>query len=264
MKILNLVQRTSGRRDRRPMPPLAALALALVALILGAGSAAAHVGVTPREARPATSETFTVRVPTERDEATVRVRVEFPAGLVVSRFQPKPGWQREVERDSAGQLTAVTWSGGRIEPGEYDDFLFIARTPQDAGKLSFKAYQTYEGGETVAWVDAEGAARPAAVVELKAAAAPTTSGHLSIENPGQANAPAGATSATAPAASGPGGAAATAATAPATTAGTSGAAVQAAGGGSDLPLFTALGAIALALVATAMAGVALTRRPQTS
>jgi YD repeat-containing protein len=236
-------------------PALLAVVLALLAFVIGAGSAAAHVGVQPRESRPATSETFTVRVPTERDEATVRVRVEFPTGLVVSRFQPKPGWQREVERNASGQIVAVTWSGGRIEPAEYDDFLFIARTPQEAGKLVFKSYQTYAGGETVEWVNDQ-EPRPAPVVDVKAAAAASgtaaTAANPSIEQPGQA---AGAAQATAPAGAGPTVAVGAAVPAPAAyTAGSPPA-------GSDLPLFAALGAVALALVATAMAGVALTRRP---
>src|SRR5574341_1637626 len=106
--------RTRRELAAEPLVPLAALALALLALALGAGTVAAHVGVTPREVRPATSETFTVRVPTEQETATIRVRMEFPDGVTVSRFQPKPGWQRQVERDGAGRITAVIWSGGRI------------------------------------------------------------------------------------------------------------------------------------------------------
>jgi uncharacterized protein YcnI len=237
---------------------VAALVLALGALILAAGSAAAHVTVNPREARPNTSETFWVRVPTEKDEPTVRVRVEFPATLTVSRFQPKPGWQREIERDAAGRITAVIWSGGRIEPGEYDDFYFIARTPADAGELSFRAMQTYLSGDTHEWAEAEGAQRPAAIVEVRAAAAAggNTNDHgqaVPIAGGAAAGAPAGATAraGSAPAGTGSGAQAAAA----------DGAGPQA-GGGSDLPLFVALGAAALALVGIAMSGIALARRPQ--
>jgi uncharacterized protein YcnI len=249
-----------GRFARWAASPLAALALAGLAFSLGVGSAAAHVGVTPAEARPATNETFSVRVPTEKDEATVKVRVEFPTGLVVSRFQPKPGWQREIERDSAGRITAVVWSGGRVEPGEYDDFPFIARTPQEVAPLSFKAYQTYAGGETVEWVNAAGGERPAAVVQIKTTTTGATSAVPSIETPGQAAPPAGA-AATAPAAT-----SGLAATAVAPTGAAASGAVEPASGssGSDLPLFAALAAVALALVATALAGVALSRRPQTT
>jgi YD repeat-containing protein len=241
--------RPAAPRRRHPVP-LTALLMALLAFVLGAGNAAAHVGVQPAEPRPATSETFTVRVPTERADATVRVRVVFPDGLTVSRFQPKAGWQREVERDGSGRITAATWSGGRIEPNEYDDFLFIARTPAETGPLAFKAYQTYAGGETVEWVN-PGEPGPAPVVNVKPAAAAGAAANPSIENAGQPAPAAGAALATAPAAA----AAAAAAGAHAA------AASEGATGGSDLPLFAAFAALALALIATAMAGVALSRRP---
>ena len=182
---MNSLTTTVARHLRRALaPPLLALTLALLALVMGAGSVAAHVGIQPAEAPPGTSQTFTVRVPTERDVPTVRVRMEFPNGMTVSRFQPKPGWQREIERDTSGRITGVVWSGGKIEPAEYEDFFFIARTPQETGKLAFKAYQTYEGGETVEWVnDAE--PRPAPAMTIRAAA-PSTTTNPSIENPGQA------------------------------------------------------------------------------
>jgi YD repeat-containing protein len=248
--------RPAARRRRHPAP-LAALLVALLALALGAGSAAAHVGVQPAEPRPATSETFTVRVPTERDVATTSVRVVFPDGLTVSRFQPKAGWQREVERDGSGRITAATWSGGRIEPNEYDDFLFIARTPQQPGPLSFKAYQTYAGGETVEWVN-PGEPGPAPVVNVKPAAAAGPATNPSIENAGQAAPAAGTAPATARAA---GATVTSGAAATAPSAAAAAAAPEAASGGSDLPLFASFAAVALALVATAMAGVALSRRP---
>ena len=250
-----------ARHLRRALaPPLLALTLALLALVTGAGSVAAHVGIQPAEAPPATSQTFTVRVPTERDVPTIRMRMEFPNGMIVSRFQPKPGWQRELERDASGRITAVVWSGGKIEPAEYEDFFFIARTPQETGKLAFKAYQSYEGGETVEWVnDAE--PRPAPAMTIRAAA-PSTTTNPSIENPGQAPAAAGAAAGAASAARAttPAGATAPAA---APVSGSFEAPAGAQNGGSDLPLFAALVAVALALLATAMAAVALSRGRQT-
>lgn len=261
-----------GSRRRRPAP-FAALVLALVALVLGTGSVAAHVGVTPREARPGASEAFTVRVPTERDEPTVRVRVEFPSGLVVSRFQPKPGWQRELERDAAGRITAVTWSGGRIDPAEYEDFAFIARTPAGAGKLSFLAFQAYAGGETVEWTEGEGAPRPAAIVEIKAAAAGSgaNAANLSIEEAArtQTSTTGGATSApgvaaTARTAAPAGGASGVATTSVAPSADGAGLRPAAVAGpsGSDLPLFAAIIATLLAVLALALSSIALMRRTQ--
>lgn len=167
-----------------------------------------------------------------------------------------------MDRDSSGRITAVTWSGGRIEPAEYDDFVFQARTPEAAGKLAFRAFQTYLSGETIEWVDAESGARPAPVVEVRAAAGATGAAddHGQAVQPatGAANATGGATASTA-------GAAATARPA-ATTATTAGAGssigpddVSVSAGGSDLPLFVAIAAVALGLLSVALSAVALSR-----
>lgn len=232
-------------KQRRSIVSLIACMLALLVI----NGASAHVGVLPREAAPNTNQTFTVRVPNEQDAPTVEVRIEFPANLTVSRFQPKPGWQREAEQDSSGRIIAVTWSGGLINAGEYDDFTFIARTPAEAGPLSFKAYQTYQGGEVVEWINGEGQDRPAPVVTVQAAAASGAAG-ANVEHgapattaeaaPSVAAAPAGSSAATADASTGA-----------ATNAGAADA------GGSDLPLFASLGALVIALIALALSGVAV-------
>ena len=149
----------------------AALALTVTLILAGASTVSAHIGVLPGEVPADTNQAFTVRVPNERPEATVKVRVEFPAEIVVSRFQPKPGWTREIERDEQQRIIAVTWTGGQIGDGEYDDFSFMARTPKETGSLAFKSYQTYSNGETVAWVNPQGQERSGAFVEVKPATA---------------------------------------------------------------------------------------------
>lgn len=215
---------------------LLALASALLALLLAAGVASAHVTVEPREGTARGFQRYTVRVPTERDVPTISVRLEFPEGVTVSSFQPKPGWQREVERDAQQRIVAVTWSGGRIGPGEFDEFGFIARNPAEAGQIAWKAYQTYEGGELVEWTGPAGSEHPASVTTIRAAATEATGG--TVEAPGQAAAPAqtqSAVSAGQPAA------------APASA-------------GSDLSLFLALGAAVLALLALVLAVAGLARR----
>lgn len=215
----------------------AALGAALAALV-PLQAAYAHVTIAPNSAPADSFQTLAVRVPTERDEPTVKVRVEFPAGLTVSRFQPKPGWTREVEQDSQQRITAVTWSGGKIMPGEFDEFVLMARTPKEPGKLAFKAYQTYQSGETVAWTEGEGQQHPAALVTVTAATAGTGAGDDH-----------GAMAMSAPPSPAP------------QTAGGA-AAPPAASQGSDLPLFASLAALVLSLLALVLAGLGLARRPR--
>lgn len=148
----------------------AAVSLGAAFLLVGVGVLSAHVTVSPGEVRANASERFTVRVPSERPEATVKIRLEFPEGLGAPRFLPKAGWTYEVEKDATGKVTAVTWSGGEIGPSEFDEFVFSARTPEQAGPLSFHAHQTYKSGTVVKWVGPSGGPEPAAVVQVMAAA----------------------------------------------------------------------------------------------
>lgn len=122
------------------------LVLAAIALV-----ASAHVTVTPRSIRPGGGGDFVIRVPTERPVATIAVKVEFPAALRVSRLRSKPGWAVETVKDTAGVISTVTWSGGKIPAGEWDEFVVAGRTQDSSGVLVFKAWQTYQGGEIVPW-----------------------------------------------------------------------------------------------------------------
>ena len=115
--------------------------------------ASAHVTVQPKQLNAKGYSELIIQVPTEKPVPTVQLRVEFPRELRVSRLRAKPGWTAEVERDSSKAITAVIWSGGKIGPNEYDQFAIQARTPAQPTVLAFKAFQTYEGGEIVAWAD---------------------------------------------------------------------------------------------------------------
>src|SRR5919109_1579195 len=135
------------------------LGAAVIALLLVAAMpAAAHVTVQPNEA------------------ATVKVEVQLPEELVSVSFQPAPGWNRTVERKPRSRpievfgeqvtdyIASVTWEGGRIGPGEFQEFGFSARTPEEPTTLTFPALQTYEGGEVVRWTGPADAEEPAARV----------------------------------------------------------------------------------------------------
>ena len=137
----------------------------IAALTMTAGSLFAHVTVQPKQSKTGASEKYTIRVPTEKFIPTVRIEVEFPANLAVSSFEPKPNWKIEEKKDSSGRVAGVTLSGS-IPPGESLGFTFTARNPGDAGKLIFKAIQTYEDGTKVEWTGPEGSRTPAPFVAL--------------------------------------------------------------------------------------------------
>jgi uncharacterized protein YcnI len=140
------------------------LILATAVALIVAAAASAHVTINPEKA-PADSFTrFALRVPTEEDVPTVNVSIQLPAGLDEVSFQPKPGWKRA----QSGRV--VTWSGGQIGVGEFDEFGLSVHLPNTPGKvLVFPATQTYSNGKVVHWIGALTSDEPAPHVTLEAA-----------------------------------------------------------------------------------------------
>jgi periplasmic copper chaperone A len=150
-----------------------------------AATASAHVTLQPEEAPAGGFTRLDVRVPNERDDAgTTKVEVEFPPGFVTVSTEPVPGWTTKVTKrklakpvESEGEqitdeVNTITWTGdgktGIVKPGEFQDFgLSLATPDKPAGtKLTFKALQTYAGGEVVRWIGGPDAEEPAPQVTL--------------------------------------------------------------------------------------------------
>jgi uncharacterized protein YcnI len=153
-------------RNLRVTRTLAVAAAALVAL---APVATAHVTVNPGEAEKGGYAALAFRVPNERDDAgttTLEVNMPEDAPIASVRVKPKPGWEYTIEMrtldepiDNHGtEITEVvgkiTWTGGLIRPGEYEEFEVSAGPlPEDADQILFPSIQTYENGEVVRWID---------------------------------------------------------------------------------------------------------------
>ena len=158
---------------------LSTLGAALVLAPVGLG----HVTVNPNESTAGSFSRFAVRVPTERDADTTKVSMQLPEGLFFVSFQPKEGWTREVKMETLDppvelfgteyteRVAEVTWSGGKIGPGEFDEFGMSARMPEaePGTELVFPAVQTYSTGEVVRWIGEPDAETPAPRVTILAA-----------------------------------------------------------------------------------------------
>ncbi len=125
----------------------------------------AHVRVLPEEVPAGSFEVFTVRVPTEKDIPTTGVRVEVPEGFTISRVEPVPGWDYELEEED-GVVSAIIWSGGEIGATEFQQFDVQGQAPEETGEYAWNAYQTYEDGEVVEWIGPEDSEEPASVVRV--------------------------------------------------------------------------------------------------
>jgi uncharacterized protein YcnI len=141
-----------------------------------AGTAWAHVVVTPEKVTAEDYETLTVSVPTEKEVPTTEVRVEVPDGFTVSGVQPVPGWDYEFEEDG-GLITSITWSGGEIGPQEFQQFLLQAQAPEEPGEYAWRAFQTYEDGSVEKWTGPPESEEPASVVVVAPASSTEQRGH---------------------------------------------------------------------------------------
>jgi uncharacterized protein YcnI len=144
--------------------------------LLVAAPAWAHVTVQPSEAIAESFAKFVMRVPNERDDAnTTKLVVQFPAMAFVS-FEDVSGWTRDVQMRKLNKplkafgeslkevVGTVTWSGGKVEPGEFIEFPFSAAMPAGEVQLKFPAIQTYDSGEVVKWTGPESADTPASIL----------------------------------------------------------------------------------------------------
>jgi uncharacterized protein YcnI len=148
--------------------PLALACTVVAALALSVVPASAHVTI-PEPGEKGGFSIVTFSVPNERDDAsTTTIEVKLPEDhpLAFVSVQPKPGWEIETTRrkldepiEAFGEsydevVDTVTWSGGKIGPGEFDTFsLSVGPLPEDVDSLAFPTIQTYSSGEEVSWIE---------------------------------------------------------------------------------------------------------------
>lgn len=162
---------------RRWTARLAALAAVTVGVIGATAAAAiAHISVTPSTAQTGSTTELTFRVPNEEAHAsTTRVTVQIPTEHPIAQLlaRPVPGWTVSVKTSRLATplvtddgtfhsvVSQVTWQGGRIEPGQYQDFSLSADPlPDQPTTLVFKALQGYSDGTVVRWIDVSQPGQP--------------------------------------------------------------------------------------------------------
>ena len=156
-----------GQRWRRA---LTLAALTAVALLAGAGVAAAHVTVNPSDATAGDEAiALTFRVPNESASAgTVGITISFPTDHPFADVAVKevPGWTVTPTKQALPApvtegnitikeaVTSVTWTakpGTMIAPGQFAEFVISAGPVPDVDSLQFPTTQTYNDGTVVQW-----------------------------------------------------------------------------------------------------------------
>jgi uncharacterized protein YcnI len=137
-------------------------------VFLFGGVARAHVSVQPAQATQGGFTKLTFRVPNERpDASTTGLRVQLPQDTPFAfvSVKPTPGWTAqatesdlatpiEVEGETVTQVVSeVSWTGGEIKPGEFQEFEISVGPMPEVSELTFPAIQIYSSGEQVAWIE---------------------------------------------------------------------------------------------------------------
>lgn len=107
--------------------------------------------------------------------ATRQVSVEVPAAMRNPHPMPKPGWALEMK--GGGDVpTTLTWTAktdaDKLPSAFYDEFVVVARTPQQGGPVYWPVRQVCDEGRHD-WVEVPGAGQklsdlksPAALLEV--------------------------------------------------------------------------------------------------
>lgn len=111
---------------------------AAAAHLAAATAASAHASFAETEARQGVASRFTLQVPHGcGTEATLKLRIRIPQGLVAVKPMPKPGWNLEIVEgaydapQTVGGSTVtegvreVIWTG-ELPDAHYDEFVFRA------------------------------------------------------------------------------------------------------------------------------------------
>jgi uncharacterized protein YcnI len=110
----------------------------------------AHVTIWPRESVPGASERYTVRVPTEGKTATTSVQLLVPAEVTLTYVLAMPGVVADITRGDGNRITSVTWKFD-VPPGQFAEFVFMARNPKQGSEITWKVHQHYADGTKSDW-----------------------------------------------------------------------------------------------------------------
>lgn len=165
----------------------AALVLPLLAM---APAARAHVTLSSDAAQAGAYARVVLRVPHGCGaSATTGITVHVPAGYLLAKPMPKPGWTLSLEKAAlkpplrmhgreVGETTArVRWQGGPLPAEFFDEFVLVGKLDDKAqGPLPFRVVQTCEQGQ-MDWAGEAGSEAPAPVLNVipTALTAPTAS-----------------------------------------------------------------------------------------
>lgn len=141
---------------------------ALFVFFLFTGAASAHVTVNPSVSVTGAWETYTIKVPTEKNIPTTKVTIKTPKGIEIESYEPVPGWTYSDEKDENGKTKTFTFKadGNGILPGQFQQFTIIAANPDHETEIAWDAYQYYQDGSIVEWTQEKDGNTPHSITKI--------------------------------------------------------------------------------------------------
>ena len=146
---------------------------AILGVFVFSSVASAHVTVMPNSSTTGAWETYTIKVPVEKEVPTTKLTVKAPAGVEIMSYQPVPGWKYTADKDTNGKVKSFTFEATNegILPGQFQQFTFVAKNPEKATEIAWDAYQYYKDGSIVEWTGDDSAKTPHSITQIVAGAA---------------------------------------------------------------------------------------------
>jgi uncharacterized protein DUF1775 len=150
---------------RMTMRWLERVVLSAAMTLLAGHLAFAHIRILPAESTQGAREKYTMRVPNEKQVATIRVEGEFPSGVNIYDFEFKPGWWIDFKKDDKGRIVGAVWTG-RIVPYEFVEFGMLGLNDKESSSLVWRFVQYYDDGTKEEFTGPPGSRLPSPVTAL--------------------------------------------------------------------------------------------------
>jgi uncharacterized protein YcnI len=134
-------------------------------VLLGTASMAAHIMVSPPEAKSGVTQKYELRVHNEGKIAATSVELQIPDGITVTDVAtPKAG--TFTTSKTGDRITAITWQID-VQPSKYLALPFTAKNPDGAKEVHWNVREHLADGSVIDWSDKPGAQEKASVTKIQ-------------------------------------------------------------------------------------------------
>lgn len=147
-----------------------AMATGAAAFLLFSGLASAHVTVNPSVAQTSAWQTYSIKIPSEKELPTTKITLKIPEGVAFKQYQPLAGWKITTEKNDSNEVTSITWEidgdNQGILAGQFQQFNFVAQNPEAETEVAWDAFQYYSDGSIVEWTGQPGDNNPHSITAI--------------------------------------------------------------------------------------------------